>query len=94
MDLLLWRWSTAAQQAGWFLSATSSLDAGLEWFIALGCVLAISERSQREPAVANRYLLEAQEHLRRLADRDRAGRPRVVSSRRCRHPLRRLKQGA
>ncbi|MCC7177211.1 MAG: GGDEF domain-containing protein [Acidobacteria bacterium] len=58
------------QQAGWFLSLTSSLDAGMEWFIALGCVLAVSERSQRELAVANRYLREAQEHLRRLADRD------------------------
>ncbi len=58
------------QQASWFLSATSSLDAGVEWFIALGCVLSFSERAQRELTVTNRYLLEAQENLRRLADRD------------------------
>lgn len=58
------------QQTSWFLSATSSLDAGVEWFIALGCMLSFSERAQRELAVANQYLLLAQENLRRLADRD------------------------
>jgi diguanylate cyclase (GGDEF)-like protein len=56
--------------AGWFLSMTSSFDAGVEWFLALGCALAISERTTRELATANRYLLLAQEHLRRLADHD------------------------
>jgi diguanylate cyclase (GGDEF)-like protein len=58
------------QQTSWFLSATSSLDAGVEWFLALGCVLSFSERAQRELAVTNRYLLEAQDNLRRIADRD------------------------
>jgi diguanylate cyclase (GGDEF)-like protein len=58
------------QQASWFLSTTSSFDAGVEWFMALGCVLAVSERAQRELATTNMYLLQAQEHLRRIADRD------------------------
>lgn len=60
----------ARQQASWFLAATSSFDAGVEWFVALGCVLAVSERAQRELALTNRYLLLAQENLRRVADRD------------------------
>jgi diguanylate cyclase (GGDEF)-like protein len=55
---------------GAFLSSTSSFDAGSEWFIALGCVLAVSDRAQRELARTNQNLLFAQEHLRRLADRD------------------------
>jgi diguanylate cyclase (GGDEF)-like protein len=57
-------------QAASFLAVSSSFDAGVEWFLALGCVLAVSERAQRELAVTNRYLLLAQEHLRRVADRD------------------------
>ena len=60
----------AREQASWFLAATSSFDAGVEWFVALGCVLAVSERAQRELALTNRYLLLAQENLRRVADRD------------------------
>jgi len=56
--------------AGWFLPATSSFDAGVEWFVALGCALSVSERAQRELALTNRYLLLAQENLRRVADRD------------------------
>lgn len=59
-----------AEQASWFLAASSSFDAGLEWFLALGCVLAVSERAQRELTLTNRYLLLAQENLRRIADRD------------------------
>jgi diguanylate cyclase (GGDEF)-like protein len=58
------------QQAGALLAATSSFDAGVEWFLALGCVLTVSERAQRELALTNRYLLLAQENLRRVADRD------------------------
>jgi diguanylate cyclase (GGDEF)-like protein len=58
------------EQASWLLSSTSSFDAGVEWFVALGCVLAVSERAQRELALTNRYLLLAQENLRRVADRD------------------------
>jgi diguanylate cyclase (GGDEF)-like protein len=41
---------------GVFLAAHSSLDTGAEWLLALGCVLALAERSHAE--------------LRRLADRD------------------------
>jgi diguanylate cyclase (GGDEF)-like protein len=55
---------------GAFLAARSSFDAGAEWFIALGCVLALSDRVQRELSQTNQNLLFAQEHLRRLADRD------------------------
>jgi diguanylate cyclase (GGDEF)-like protein len=72
-------WSQYAPQAaspelteliGSFVSATSSFDAGAEWFVALGCVLAMSDRAQRELAQTNASLLAAHEHLRRLADRD------------------------
>ena len=59
-----------AAQAGLFLAASSSFDSGVEWLLALGCVLALSERSQRELRRTNAELLEAQEGLRRLADRD------------------------
>jgi diguanylate cyclase (GGDEF)-like protein len=62
--------AAAREQASWFLAAASSFDAGVEWFVALGCVLAVSERAQRELALTNRYLLLAQENLRRVADRD------------------------
>ncbi len=57
-------------QLGMFLAATSSFDAGAEWFIALGCVLAVSDRAQRELTETNLNLMRAQDHLRRLADRD------------------------
>ena len=45
-------------------------DGGAEWLIALGCVLALSDRVQRELRQTNESLLEAQEDLRRVADRD------------------------
>jgi diguanylate cyclase (GGDEF)-like protein len=61
---------SAIDWASGFVSASSSFDAGVEWFLALGCVLAVSERAQRDLALTNRYLLLAQENLRRLADRD------------------------
>ncbi len=57
-------------QVSWFLAGTSSFDAGVEWFLALGCVLAYSERAQRELTTTNYYLRQAQDHLRRVADRD------------------------
>jgi diguanylate cyclase (GGDEF)-like protein len=53
-----------------FLAAHSSFDSGTEWLIALGCVLALSERAQRELRQSNGDLLTAQEDLRRLADKD------------------------
>lgn len=62
--------SAAAAQAAWFLAASSSFDSGSEWLLALGCVIAVSERMQRELRQANEGLLAAHEDLRRLADRD------------------------
>jgi diguanylate cyclase (GGDEF)-like protein len=59
-----------ATTAAGFLSAHSSFDTGAEWLIALGCVLAVAERTQHELRARNERLLAAQEDLRRLADRD------------------------
>jgi len=53
-----------------FLAAHSSFDSGTEWLLALGCVLALSERAQRELREYNRALLDAQADLRKLVDRD------------------------
>ncbi len=60
-------WSAHARS---FVAASSSFDTGAEWFLALGCVLVISERIQSELRDSNRELLAAQEDLRALADRD------------------------
>jgi diguanylate cyclase (GGDEF)-like protein len=57
-------------RAAIFTAAHSFLDSGTEWLTALGCVLALSERTQRELREYNTALLEAQEGLRRMADRD------------------------
>jgi diguanylate cyclase (GGDEF)-like protein len=62
--------SDLASTAAGFLSAHSSFDTGAEWLIALGCVLAVAERTQHELRAQNARLLAAQEDLRRLADRD------------------------
>jgi diguanylate cyclase (GGDEF)-like protein len=59
-----------ATVAAGFLSAHSSFDTGAEWLIALGCVLAVAERTQNDLRARNERLLAAQEDLRRLADRD------------------------
>jgi diguanylate cyclase (GGDEF)-like protein len=56
--------------ASTILAGHSSFDTGAEWLIALGCVLAVSTRRERELQRTNTTLLEAQEELRRLADRD------------------------
>jgi diguanylate cyclase (GGDEF)-like protein len=53
-----------------FMASSSAFDSGTEWFLALGCVLGLSERAQRELRRYNRDLLTAQENLRTLADRD------------------------
>ncbi|HEV7502607.1 MAG TPA: GGDEF domain-containing protein, partial [Vicinamibacteria bacterium] len=53
-----------------FLAAASSFDSGAEWLLALGCVLAVSERVQRELVQTNAELILAQEDMRRMADRD------------------------
>ncbi|HSP34600.1 MAG TPA: GGDEF domain-containing protein [Thermoanaerobaculia bacterium] len=60
----------ADPRASLFLSASSSFDAGAEWFVALGCVLVTSARTQGELRAMNRNLVAAQEELRALADRD------------------------
>jgi diguanylate cyclase (GGDEF)-like protein len=65
--------AVAPRFKGWgaaFLSASSSFDSGTEWLLALGFVLALSNRLQRELQRYNLELLTAQEELRRLADRD------------------------
>jgi diguanylate cyclase (GGDEF)-like protein len=59
-----------ADATGTFLAASSSFDGGAEWLLALGCVLALSERIQGELRQSNAGLLAAQEDLRRVADRD------------------------
>jgi diguanylate cyclase (GGDEF)-like protein len=62
--------SLAHDRASTFLAASSSVDTGAEWFLALGCVLVISDRILSELRNANSGLLAAQEDLRDLADRD------------------------
>jgi diguanylate cyclase (GGDEF)-like protein len=59
-----------ARVAGIVSSAASSFDSIAEWLLALGCVLAVSEWVQRELLRSNADLLNAQEDLRKLADRD------------------------
>jgi diguanylate cyclase (GGDEF)-like protein len=60
-----WRAATAQ-----FLPVTSSFDTGVEWLVVLGCVLAVSERAQRELSKSNTELVTAHHDLRRLADKD------------------------
>jgi diguanylate cyclase (GGDEF)-like protein len=62
--------SPLRDRAATFLAASSSVDTGAEWFLALGCVLVISERILSELRSSNSGLLAAQEDLRALADRD------------------------
>src|SRR5665213_250237 len=52
------------------LAVHTSVDTGAEWLMALGCVIAIFDRTQRELRQSNEQLLSAQSDLRRLADRD------------------------
>ena len=62
--------SAFAVPANLLLAAHYSLGIGAEWLLAMGCVIAVSARTQTELQLANRQLLQAQEGLRRLADRD------------------------
>jgi diguanylate cyclase (GGDEF)-like protein len=57
-------------QVGTFLAVHSSFDTGAEWLIALGCVFATLDRTQRRLQQSNTELLAVQEDLRRLIDRD------------------------
>ena len=52
------------------LAAHYPLDIGVQWLLAMGMVIAIDARKQRELESANSQMLEAQAGLRRLADRD------------------------
>jgi len=58
------------ETVGTFLAAHSSFDTGTEWLLALGFVLALSLRTQRELRATIGDLHEAQEGLRRLVDHD------------------------
>jgi diguanylate cyclase (GGDEF)-like protein len=53
-----------------FLSIHSSIDSGAEWLLALGFVLALSLRGQRELQSTISELHAAQDGLRRLVDHD------------------------
>jgi len=57
-------------RVGTFLAAHSSIDTGGEWLLALGFVLAISLRAQRDLQMTIADLHEAQQGLRRLVDHD------------------------
>ena len=52
------------------LAAHYSLDIAVQWLLAMGMVIAIDARKQRELEAANSQMIEAQAGLRRLADRD------------------------
>lgn len=53
-----------------FLASHSAFDSASEWLLALGCVLALWDRAERELRSTNQELLVTQEELRRLVDRD------------------------
>ncbi len=55
---------------GLFLASYSSFDTGVEWVIALGCVLILYRTIQLELTQSNRNLTAAQEVLQELVDRD------------------------
>jgi diguanylate cyclase (GGDEF)-like protein len=52
------------------LAVSSSFDTVAEWLLALGCVLAVTGRAQRELERTNSDLREAQETLRAMVDVD------------------------
>ncbi|HEX8253574.1 MAG TPA: GGDEF domain-containing protein [Thermoanaerobaculia bacterium] len=63
------RWS----EAGFIdivLASHSSFDTGAEWAIALGCVLMLHRKIQRELSQTNQELVAAKEVLQGLVDRD------------------------
>lgn len=59
-----------AVPANAILAAHYSLDIGVQWLLAMGMVIAVDARKQRELEAANSQMIEAQAGLRRLADRD------------------------
>jgi diguanylate cyclase (GGDEF)-like protein len=61
---------TFSVPANAILQAHYSLGIGAEWLLAMGMVIAVSARSQRELHAANAQMVSAQSDLRRLVDRD------------------------
>jgi diguanylate cyclase (GGDEF)-like protein len=59
-----------AVPANAILAAHYALDIGCQWLLAMGMVIAIDARAQRELEAANSQMIEAQAGLRKLADRD------------------------
>ncbi|MBX9929149.1 MAG: GGDEF domain-containing protein [Gemmatimonadaceae bacterium] len=56
--------------SGTFLAVSSGLDVGVEWLLALSCVLAVSTRREQELNALNGSLEQAQSELLGLMDRD------------------------
>lgn len=52
------------------LAAHYALAIGAEWLVAMGLVIAVSARAQRDLQNANAQMVSAQSDLRRLVDRD------------------------
>ena len=52
------------------LAAHFALGTGAEWLLAMGMVIAVSARAQRDLQNANAQMVSAQTDLRRLVDRD------------------------
>lgn len=52
------------------LAAQYALGIGAEWLLAMGMVIAVSARAQRDLQNANAQMVSAQTDLRRLVDRD------------------------
>jgi len=52
------------------LQAHYSLGIGSEWLLAMGMVIAVAARTQRDLHAANAQMMSAQSDLRRLVDRD------------------------
>ena len=59
-----------AVPANAILAAHYPLDIGVQWLLAMGMVIAIDARAQRDLDAANSQMVEAQAGLRRLVDRD------------------------
>lgn len=58
------------REAATFVAMSSAFDAGAEWLIALGCVLAVYGRIGGEMTRRNSDLLTAKDELRTLSHRD------------------------
>ena len=61
---------TFSVPASRILAAHYALGIGAEWLLAMGMVIAVSARTQRDLQIANQRMEAAQSDLRRLVDRD------------------------